>query len=206
MTTHRLFPLVLGVTLAAAGLLPGCAGEDDAPPPAVADESDVVSASDAAIVKELEAALGGLETGGGEGDPDPYRVYTLKLPAGKALTPEMLVEKLIPKIPGLAGDHADYTAGYETSTVDGFFEGAEEPNPADYRGDASGLAQAKADQKKWSAVRDVVNKRLKNVIALQLGYRGSPQGSLETGAVSITLAGLTASGRVVAISGIVIWT
>jgi hypothetical protein len=206
MMKRTLFPLVLGATLAATVLLPGCAGEAEAPPPAVGDESEVVSASDAAVVKELEAALGGLETGGGEGDPDPYRVYTLKLPAGKALTPDILVQKLIPKIPGLAGDHAGSTAGYESSTVDVFFEGAEEPNPSEYRGYPSDFAQAKADQKKWNAVRDVVDKRLKNVLALQLGYRGSPQGSIETGAVSLTLAGQTASGLVVAISGIVIWT
>lgn len=203
----RLAPVLL-LSALALSTVAGCASPQDE---AAVDESDsAISSADARLKRELTDALAGLATTGSEGDPDPYKVIDASLSKRTAMTPEKLVAKLLPKMEGFQpADEMgeDYTPGYELSDTARFFD--HEVDPADYEGDPEGLAEAQAAKVKWAKVQDIVQRNLTNVTALQIGYRynaGGNYSTLETGAVAITLAGRTSSGRILAIYGIVIWT
>src|SRR5262245_53466718 len=80
----------------AAPLVVGCA----APPEAVdgASEQALSVPGDVALRRELERAVRGLTTGGGEGDPDPFKVALVELAPSEAMTDAVLLEKLLPKM------------------------------------------------------------------------------------------------------------
>ena len=176
----------------AAPLATGCAADAQSQE-AESDESDVVSVSDAQIKRELSAAIAGLETGGGDGDPDPYKLVDFKARKSATILDDTLVlKRILPKmkdvyrsddpIPGLESGGtmtelwADLTAA---------------PNASDYDGDPEGLAAAKAQAAKWASAKSVIEGRLTNLRYLHVGYRGYEGGSLETGAVALTIVGQT---------------
>ena len=56
------------------------------------------------------------------------------------------------------------------------------------------------------SVQQLVQAKLTNVKSFDMGYRSSPEGLLEMGAVAHVIVGQTSTGRVIAIWGIDIWT
>lgn len=160
---------------------------------------------DAAITSALQAAIDGLETGGGEGDPDPYKLATADLPATEKLTGDALVQKLLPNLEGFEGTD-DVIPGHDRSNLRDFWRDATRtPVREDFEDDGS-FEAAKVAQGKWRKVKAIVESTLVNVQYYHLGYRSYPEGSLETGPVALTLVGRTPKGTVVALYGIVIWT
>ncbi|MFO0678774.1 MAG: hypothetical protein U0169_19735 [Polyangiaceae bacterium] len=161
---------------------------------------------DAAVIAELAKSLDGLATGGGEGDPDPYKVLAVDLAAGEKLEGKTLLTRLLPKLEGFDGMADDLVPGFDTDDIAEFWSDATAtPARADFDTDED-FDAAKLDAKKWKNVKAVVDAKLTNVQAFHLGYRSSPTSSLETGPVAVTLVGQLPSGKVVAIYGIVIWT
>lgn len=197
--------LALLATLAL--LLPtACAADDGGTPatPEAADEQDIVSSPDALLLADLRSASKGLFIPGSEGDDDPVKVYSLRLRAGESPTPEILVERAHKKLQGLAEDGgSDYTRSYDESDASGWYQD-EAPVRADFETDAE-FAAAQATVEKWKALRALVDANLTGVKGYHFGWR-SPGGSLETGAVALTIVGQTPSGRVVILYGITIWT
>jgi len=203
MKTTRTALLLLSLVLAAP-FATGCAA--DATTDVEQGDEDLVKSGDAAILRAINDAVSGLETGGGEGDADPYRVTDVKLAKSEAMTDKVLLDKLLPKLPGFEGVDGDVIPGLDpTPIAKAWAMNTEDPNPKDYD-DASELAKARADAKQWLRVKAVFDKYLTDVKYFDMGYRASPKGSLETGAVAHVFVGRTASGRIIAISGIDIWT
>jgi len=160
---------------------------------------------DAAITSALRAAIGGLETGGGEGDPDPYKLATAELAPGEKLTGDALLQKLLPSLEGFEGTD-DVIPGHDRSNLRDFWRGATRtPVREDFEDDAS-FEAGKVAAGKWRKVKAIVESTLVNVQYYHLGYRSYPEGSLETGPVALTLVGRTPRGTLVALYGIVIWT
>jgi hypothetical protein len=98
---------------------------------------------------------------------------------------------------------SDYTRSYDESDASGWYQD-EAPVRADFETDAE-FAAAQATVEKWKALRALVDANLTGVKGYHFGSR-SPGGSLETGAVALTIVGQTPSGRVVILYGITIWT
>lgn len=208
MTKLKTFAAFLALC---APLTAGCAVDTEAPV-AESDEAAVVTATDAQMKKEIQDAIAGLETelGGGEADPEPYQLVDAKPRRGEKFDDAFVLKRLMPKMQGLDHDRKD------SNMVPGLDAGDDmnaewdrltaEPDADDYQGDAEGLAAAKAGAAKWRAVKAVMTKHLTNIRSMNVGYRLRPGGSLETGAVALMIAGQTASGYVIAIYGIVIWT
>ena len=161
---------------------------------------------DAAVVSDLAKSLDGLATGGGEGDPDPYKVITVDLAAGERLEGKTLLTRLLPKLEGFEGMDDDLIPGFDADDIQEFWKDTTSaPKRADFDTDED-FDAAKIDAAKWTKVKAIVDAKLTNVQAFHMGFRHSPDSSLETGPVAVTLVGQLPSGKVVAIYGIVIWT
>lgn len=186
-----------------APLAVGCA--DDSAAPAESDEADVVTASDTALKKEIGDAIAGLETGGGEGDPDPYKVADVKLRRGETMTDDVLLKRLLPKLTGVARNDDPIPGLDPTPIAKAWADYTAAPRPEDYE-TAEELNAAKAAVEKWKNVKKIFDTKLTNVKYFDMGYRSSPQGSLETGAVAHVFVGQSPTGRIIAIWGIDIWT
>ncbi len=201
--TKPFFALLALVALAAPVSL-GCANAVDSE--VVAGETQDLTSADRELEQELEAALAGLETGGGEGDPDPYRVFGVALGSDEEMTDEVLLERLLPKLFSDA-PVGDMIPGLEEqSAAKAWARNVADPDPADWEGDDEGLELAKEAAAKWRAVKAIFDAKLMNVKYFDMGYRSAPGGSLETGEVAHVFVGVSATGRIVAISGIDIWT
>ena len=184
----------------------GCATSDGAAEDGVA-EQDIVSTPDAQVLAELRTASKGLFVSGSEGEDDPVKVYSLRLRKGETPTPEILVERAHRRLRGLASEedgNGEYVRGFEKSDVDGWFE-QDPPVRENYATDAE-FANAQATVAKWAEFKSVVESKLTNLKGYHFGWRYGADGSLETGAVALTVVGQTASGRVVILYGITIWT
>lgn len=196
---------LVALLLAAAPLAAGCSSaEPDTQSPG--DEQEVVASPDVAVVRALENALVGLETGGGEGDPDAYEVLAVKLARGEAFDDAMLLGKLLPKMIA-PEDGSDYIPGLdEHDATEAWSEVTAEPDPADFDGDDEALEHARAQAAGWTKVKAIFDNRLTGVRRVDLGYRSSPDSSLETGEVAHVFVGRTSTGQIVAVWGIDIWT
>lgn len=182
----------------------GCQNDEGA---AAAAEDDVITSTDASFKKELAAAIEGLETGGSEGDPDAYEIADFKLRKGETMTEAVLLARLHPKLDGLNHDDAsDMIAGLDESPIDEAWKDLTADPSADDFDDDESFELEKAQVAKWRNVKKLFDTKLTHVKYFDMGYRSSPTGSLETGAVAHVIVGQTASGRVIAIWGIDIWT
>ncbi len=198
--------VLLAGAVVLAPLAVGCSGATSSDANAAAgDEADVVTQTDAALKKELADAIVGLETGGGEGDADPYKLTDLKLAKNEEMTNDVLLKKLLPKLTGVARTDDPIPGLDETPIAKAWEDYLAEPKPADFD-DPADLAKAKEGAAKWRKVKQIVDAKLHNVKYFDMGYRGSANGSLETGAVAHVIVGQSATGRVFAIWGIDIWT
>lgn len=203
--TKTLSRSLVALLLAAAPLAAGCSSsEPDSQQPG--DEQEVVASPDVAVVRALENALVGVETSGSEGDPDAYEVLAIKPSRREAFDDALLLGKLLPQmIAPEAG--SDLIPGLDEHDVaEAWAEVTAEPDPADYEGDDEGLAHARTQASGWRKVKAIFDNRLTGVRRVDLGYRSSPEGSLETGEVAHVFVGQTATGQIVAVWGIDIWT
>jgi hypothetical protein len=182
----------------------GCADDSSEPAPE-SDEADVVTATDTALKKEIGDAIAGLETGGGEGDADPFKVADVKLRRGETMTDDVLLKRLLPKLMGVSRDDDPIPGLDATPIAKAWADYTATPKAEDYE-TAEELAAAKAAAEKWKNVKKIFDTKLTNVKYFDMGYRSSPQGSLETGAVAHVFVGQTPTGRIIAIWGIDIWT
>jgi hypothetical protein len=200
MTTKTLVALlVLALAVPAAT---GCAA--DASPAEASEAQEVVAGTDAALKREIAAAIVGLETGGGEGDPDPYKLVDLKLSRGESMTDDVLLARLLPKM--MPTDDAEAIPGLDPEPVASAWVGVTaEPTPDDFE-DVKELEAAKQTALKWRKVKQIFDAKLTNVKYFDMGYRAFPNGSLETGAVAHVFVGQSSTGRVIAIWGIDIST
>lgn len=162
--------------------------------------------TDEQIEQQLKEVIEGLATGGSEGDPDPYEVYVFELAPEAPLTCEFLTANLIPQMDEfLQEPDEDYIPGCDVEDLEQFWADATaEPNPDDY--DPEDLPAAQAAAKQWAEVRSFMEENLTGGGYYLVGYRYGEDGSLETGAVSHTLFGRSATGRVFVVAGIDIWT
>jgi hypothetical protein len=172
-----------------------------------ADECCATGAlSDEAIYEELSSAVVGLETNGSEGDPDPYQVYVFDLAPDQSLTCEHLTAQLLPQIAEFDPDDPtdEYIPGCDVGDLAEFFAANTAPNPDDY--DPEDFPAAQAAAVKWAAVKALMDENLGEQGYYDVGFRYGQDGSLETGPVAFTVIGRSATGRVFAIAGVVIWT
>lgn len=170
----------------------GCAADSSAPVEA-GEEADVVSSSDAKLKKELGELIAGLETGGGEGDPDPYKVIDYRPKSGEKLDDATLYKRLLPKmLPGRTGEGEAFPGMQERPIADEWKDLTADEDPA--------------RAKKWKEVKKFFDANLKGSRALVLGWASSEGGSIETGEVAQVIVGVTASGRIIAIWGVDVWT
>src|SRR4051812_39428381 len=152
MKTTRTALLLLSLVLAAP-FATGCAADSSAPVESADD--DLVKSGDAAIIRAISDAISGLETGGGEGDADPYRVIDVKLAKSDAMTDKLLLDKLLPKLPGFEGVDGDVIPGLdETPIAKAWALNTEDPDPKQYD-DAKELAKARAEAAQWRRVQAV---------------------------------------------------
>jgi len=172
----------------------GCAAPtESSEAPADSDESEVKASNDAKLEKELGALIDGLETGGGEGDADPYKVLGYRPKSGEKFDDALLLKRLLPEMIPASLDEEECFANFqERPAADEWADLTSDEDPA--------LAA------KWKAVKKFFDKNMKNVRTVTLGWAMQPDGSIETGAVAQVIVGQTASGRVIAIWGIDIWT
>ncbi len=194
------------VALAASPLfVTGCAADTDAPA-AAGDEEDVVAASDKQIEKEIAAAVNGLKTGGSEGDPDPYKVVSVKLAKGETTTDAILLSKILPKLKGLGREDDTFPGMQDGDAIAKYWaDVTAAPKRADFDTDED-FAQGKKDAAQWKQVQTVVSARLHDVRSVTLGYANEEGGSIETGLVAQVIVGITPSGRAVVIYGFDVWT
>lgn len=197
---------LLLVALAASPLfVTGCAADTDAPA-AAGDEDDVVTASDKQIEKEISDAVTGLETGGSEGDPDPYKVVSVKLARGETTTDAILLSKILPKLKGLSREDDTFPGMQDGDAIAKYWaDVTAAPSRADFDTDED-FAKGQKDAAQWKKVQSVVTARLHDVRSVTLGYSDEKGGSIETGLVAQVIVGITASGRAVVIYGFDVWT
>lgn len=170
--------------------LSACAAPVDSSP-AAADEAEIKTSSDVKLEKQLEGLLDGLETGGGEGDADPYKVLGYRPKSGEAFDDDLLLTRLLPKmIPASEEAYANFQERPAADEWKDLIDDADDAQTAD----------------KWKVVKKFFDKNLTNVRTVTLGWAMEPKGSIETGAVAQVIVGQTASGRVIAIWGVDIWT
>jgi hypothetical protein len=167
---------------------------------------DAISDADAASLRELQAGIAGLMSGGGEADPVPYALATVSDPGGAgAPSGEWLAARFVPRMGIHAGDMTPGFSGEETDLASFWSSATEAPNRADFDSDEE-FAQAEEAARKWAALKTLVEAKLTDVKSIDLGNAFEEGGSIETGQVANTLVGRLPSGRVVALYGIVVWT
>ena len=97
--------IVFALSLALGSLSAGCAIDgthaDNGGADPTADKEAELTSSEKAAVKEFEAAVVGLMSNGGEGDPSPFKVITVKLGARDTMTNATLAQRIVPRIPEL---------------------------------------------------------------------------------------------------------
>jgi hypothetical protein len=162
--------------------------------------------TDEQIEEQLAEVIEGLATGGSEGDPDPYEVYVYDLAPETPLTCEFLTTNLIPEMEEfLQEPDEDFIRDCDVEDLEQFWADATaEPNPDEY--DPEELPAVQAAARQWVEVRAFMEENLTGRGYYLVGYRYGADGSLETGAVSHTLFGRSATGRVFVVAGIDIWT
>ncbi len=199
----KIYSMLLALVAVSAPTLAGCANNDA---PAVEGATDpLTTASDDDLKRELRDAIEGLETDGGEGEPDAYELTDVELARSEALTDDVLLQRLLPKLFG--SGQADGVPGLDPRPIsDAWARYTAEPSRADYEGAPDELEAAKQAAAKWRAVQELFDANLTEVRYVDLGYRASPTGSLETGPVAHVFVGRSSTGRVFAIWGIDIWT
>jgi len=184
--------LALAVPFAA-----GCSGAPDAESAveANADQSDEAElrVSDTSLLNQLEHLVQGLETGGGEGDADPYKVMSYMPKRGESYNDTLILKRLLSQMIPM-----------EDSGDDKLYPGMQERPAADEWADL--ISDEPQTAAKWRAVKSFYQKNLKGVRTMTLGWSFRKGGSIETGAVAHVIVGQSASGRVIAIWGIDIWT
>lgn len=115
------------------------------------------------------------------------------------------MKQLLPKLDGFHHS-SNYIPGLDPSDIRATWNDlTADPNPTDYASDEE-LAAAKAEAKQWAEVEALFEGNLQDLRSFVMGYRAYPNSSLETGAVAHVILGRSASGRVIAIYGIDIWT
>jgi hypothetical protein len=195
--TSFLRPLsfVFGAVLVSALSLGGCAAQVEAPDAQgeeASEESDL-SSSQSQSLKDIRAAVVGLTTSGSEGDPDPFKVTTVKLRAGEKLDEKFLTTRVFPRLRGVYNPEmdrdADFRRAFSKSRDAEVFDVFSEDAPA-------------------SNVRNlqtIVRRSLTNVQGGELGYSYGRGLNMDSGAVARCIIGQLGN-TVVVIWGIDIWT
>lgn len=195
----------------------GCASDASAQEPLQTTESAVSEdalRSEARIVADFKRAVVGLESNGGEGDPDPFKVILVQPQQGDTMSFPSLAKRIGPAIPELPNDYCEDEApvpcvpnyGFQSGTTMSQYwaEKTAAPNPADYVGDAAGLRAERAKVQKYLKLKTLVAQNLRTPINLTIGVQA--YGSIENGAVAQVLVGKLPSGKLLVIYGIDIWT
>jgi hypothetical protein len=198
----------------------GCAGRatDNGDPTAnptigAADEdlTDLEQAEqnlqDTSDMEALRAAIQGLTTRGGEGDPTPYTARYVALPASGLQRPEILAETVGPKLRRLTPRLPNGPRyGYQSYEADlSRFWAAETSAPASPVDDSPEAADRRTRMLK---LKNVCSARFVEVVRLVVGVRSvaSDSSSIENGLVAPMIVGRLRSGRYVALSGYDVWT
>lgn len=182
----------------------GCANDDASSPDVAAGEQQFSTSADQSLREKIAAAIVNLETGGGEGDPDPYKLAEIELAPGEEMTNELLLVRLLPK---MIEPFDDYVPGLEEYPVEQMWASyTAEPNPADYD-DPEELDTDRQKAASWREVQRLFESELMNVKYFDMGYSSSPGWSLETGEVAHVFVGQSVrTGRIFAVWGIDVWT
>jgi hypothetical protein len=192
------------IALLALAVAAGCGASSE--PANVAADQALSIPSDAALKDEIDLALRGLSTGGGEGDPDPYKLLIVDLPADHPMTDAVLLGTVLPKMIPPPGPTEGMIPGLDSEPIDRAWAGVTaDPNPNDYDTPEE-LAAAREEATKWRGMKQIFDGKLTGVKCFDMGYRSSPEGTLETGAVAHVFVGRSSSGALFAIWGIDIWT
>lgn len=163
--------------------------------------------TDEQIEAQLEALLDGLTTDGSEGDPDPYEVNVFDLEPETPLTCGFLAPKLIAQMDEflIEPDDPDFIQDCDVESLNQFWaDSMAEPDADELL--PEDLEAARAASKRWAEVRAFVEEHLRDRGYFLVGYRFVKDGTLATGAVSHTIFGRSATGRVFVIAGIDFWS
>src|SRR5262245_61877733 len=94
---------ILAMSLASfAFACSGTTGEVE-PSPSEQAQAELNKNSDASVLAKLEAAVVGLEGGGGEADPNPLQVVRFRLSSREQITDALVLDRVYPKIGELVG-------------------------------------------------------------------------------------------------------
>jgi hypothetical protein len=163
--------------------------------------------TDEQIEAQLEVLLEGLTTEGSEGDPDLYEVYVFDLEPETPLTCGFLAPKLIAQMEEflIEPDDPEFTQDCDVESLKQFWaDSMAEPNADEVL--PEDLEAARAAAQRWAEVRAFVEAHLHDRGYFLVGYRFRKDGTLETGAVSHTIFGRSATGRVFVIAGVDFWS
>jgi hypothetical protein len=162
---------------------------------------------DASDMAALRAAIRGLTTRGGEGDPTPYTARYVALPANSLQSPETMAEKIGPKLRRLSPRLPNAPRyGYQSYEADlSRFWAAESSAPASLADDSPEAADRRA---RMLRLKNVCSARFVEVVRLVVGVRSvaGDSSSIENGLVAPVIVGRLRSGRYVALSGYDVWT
>ena len=187
-----------------------CSAPSDSFEQAPAAEEEL---SSRATLKAFRDALIGIESGGGEGDPVPYRALLVDWKAGDPWNADTLSKRIGPHIRELGelreGDPKyGYQGGgriaefwHDRTTVDEADLRAQDKSPED-------IKKAKQVAAKWAKLKVLCDAKLTDVREIVIGVRSmaNTPSSIENGAVAPTLVGKLPNGKVVVMYGIDIWT
>lgn len=200
---------ILALVLAASSLsLGGCAAPTEPESSSEVESEEALTSGDKAIVDDFKKAVQGLESGGGEGDPQQLQVITVKPRSGEGMDFATLTKRIAPKIPNLADVMADEEEGKGASygfitgrPMKEYWQGKLEVDP-----DADDARAESERVEKWRKVNALSDKHFTKVVNFTMGVTYGDVGQIETGEVAHVLIGKLPSGRLVVIYGIDVWT
>jgi len=186
--------------------LGGCAATVEPESSSEVASEEALTSGDKAIVAEFKKAVQGIESGGGEGDPQQWEVITVSLRKGDTMKFEALTNRVAPKIPNLSDPSRDesetpiygFDLGYPMHE---YWEKELAIDP-----EAEDMPAERARATKMKALKALCESRLTNMVNLTMGRTYEGGDSIETGEVAHTLIGKLPSGKLLVIYGIDVWT
>jgi hypothetical protein len=177
-------------------------GSSDPPDPSAEQtEEDLTTQQE---LKPFRDALQGISSRGSEGDPVAYRAIMITLQPGDVWNAETLAARIGPRISRIRQSGAVYGyQGYATGSRAMSAYWAQQTKPQD---PADPIEVRRAAQMK--ALQKLCGEKLTRVTSMVVGVRSTPAdaSSIENGAVAPLIVGKLASGKLVVMYGIDIWT
>ncbi len=205
MTRSTIIAMILSAsTLFAVGCAAPVGTEQES---AEVQSEEALTSGDKAIVNEFKKAVVGLESGGGEGDPQPFEVITVSLRKGDTMNFQTLAVRVGKKIPNLTNPDRDSEEdgyGFQTGYPMSKYWENELTVQTDLEPEQMPAERARAA--KMKSLKALCDAKLTNMVNLTLGRTYEGGDSIETGEVAHVLIGKLPSGKLLVIYGVDVWT